>query len=801
MSDCSLRSRSGGILAILLLALAGCSSPEDRAAEHLADARAHLEAKDYVKAKLEVRNALQVQPKNADANYLLATLLEREEDVRGTLAQLQLAIDNDKAHVEARTKLGLYYVAGRAQKEAREQADEVLRLAPDRADSHYLAAKVLLLEEKLPEAIAAAEQARALDPQGGEIVGYAALLHARAGDLPKAFAVIDEGIKATDAARGEYLRNARISIMGEAGNTDGVQAEVERMVKDYPDRPMYRMALADIYLAKGRSGDAAALIEQLIASDPDNAEWRVKLAELLANANRVEDAEQALKKAIADQPDSALLKLSLASFYETRNRRDDALATYAEVAGSGGEAPDRLAAKNRIAALNIGVDDKAARRIIDEILAETPDNSDALMVRGAYRVDERKFQEAIADLRGVLARQPESTRALLMLARTHVLAGEAALAEDYYRRLLKLEPGNPVALRELGVLANSRGNSAEAESLLTNAITANPGDADASRSLVAALLRQKDFEAAAAEAARIAGSGDESGIAEYQLGIALAAQQRNDEAIEAFQDSLAKNPGAKPPLEALVALYAAQGRNKEAETLLRNVVAKTPGNERARLLLGELLGTTGRVGEARALFKAMLKENPRTPGAWIGLAGLEPADSDGWIRAMADGHKAIPEAPDMALALGNAYQRRKNVDAAIRVYEQTLAALDNDFVASNLAALLLDFRKDAASHTKALELTERFAENGHPLSKAILGWAYYRNGDYAAAVRQLETAVAANPEQAQVRYYLGMAYLENDNPTGARQELQKAVALGGAAAEPFVGLDAARSTLAGLAAR
>ena len=79
------------ILTLLLFAQAGCSSPEEQAAGYLSEAEARFEAGDLVQAKLELRNALQIQPKNARARYLLALINEREEDFGKVVGNLFMA--------------------------------------------------------------------------------------------------------------------------------------------------------------------------------------------------------------------------------------------------------------------------------------------------------------------------------------------------------------------------------------------------------------------------------------------------------------------------------------------------------------------------------------------------------------------------------------------------------------------------------------------------------------------------------------------------------------------------------------
>ena len=55
------------LLAPLLALLAACGSPEDKVAGYLEKAEAFLAAEDYKKAAVEAKNAVQIQPKNAQA--------------------------------------------------------------------------------------------------------------------------------------------------------------------------------------------------------------------------------------------------------------------------------------------------------------------------------------------------------------------------------------------------------------------------------------------------------------------------------------------------------------------------------------------------------------------------------------------------------------------------------------------------------------------------------------------------------------------------------------------------------------
>ncbi len=58
----------------------GCASSEEKAAEYVQSAQLLFDEQNYVKAALEVKNAIQIDPKNAKARYLAALIAEQQRD-------------------------------------------------------------------------------------------------------------------------------------------------------------------------------------------------------------------------------------------------------------------------------------------------------------------------------------------------------------------------------------------------------------------------------------------------------------------------------------------------------------------------------------------------------------------------------------------------------------------------------------------------------------------------------------------------------------------------------------------------
>ncbi len=791
------------LLAVLLIA-AGCGSPQEKAARHLDSARQFYEAGDLVRAKLELRTTLQIDPRSASALYLMALINERDEDYPGVLANLQMAVEADPKYVDARVKLGNYYAVGRKVAETREQADAAMALAPNSPSVRLLNAWAFYIAGERDKARDEARNALLLDPKRRDGVTLVASLYAEEGRFEEALVVIDEGIKVASRDDAEDLRRVRVTLLLQAGQSAAAEQELRLLAENHPESSAYDIALARIFVSQNRMADAEDRIRSLIVRDPDNAAWRVQLAGLLVSEGKLGDAEATLKQAVRENPDSGAMRFALAGFYETNQRPGDALKIYSAMAGADPATDESMAARNRVVALTAATDEKKARALLKEILVDAPTNVDALIYRAAFSLQDDKPGEAIADLRSALVRQPDSERALLLLARTYVRSGDAALAEDAYRRLLTVNPSSSAARRELAAVVSGRGEFKESEQLLREALQLAPGDEASSGDLVAALLGQGDLKGAEAEARRMASLGPGSALANYQLGVALQLQKNEDQAIAAYKAALKQSPLADQPLTDLVFLLIRTGRRAEAEAYLDQHLESNPGHVTARILLATVYRDSGRVDAAREALRDFVAAQPAAVGAYLALAGLYPPDSAERLSVLAEAHGRNPADPRIGLALGAAHERRQAYEDAIRVYEEVLAAgVRNDYIVNNLAVLLLDVRSDKASYARALKLAKGFAEGAaHPVNLAVLGWAYYRNGEYGNATRFLERAVAASPDASpQVRYYLGMAYLQSGNTTGAQRELEQAVESAAATGTLFTGLDTARSTLRSLRAR
>src|SRR6186997_1997622 len=99
----------GPLLAALIL-LSGCTNTEKAKAEHVKRGEAYLKDSKFQEAALEFRSAVQIDDKYAAAHWGLAQAYEGLQRVPEMLDELRKTLTLDANNVDARIKLGNYYI-------------------------------------------------------------------------------------------------------------------------------------------------------------------------------------------------------------------------------------------------------------------------------------------------------------------------------------------------------------------------------------------------------------------------------------------------------------------------------------------------------------------------------------------------------------------------------------------------------------------------------------------------------------------------------------------------------------------
>ena len=126
--------------------------PQKKKDEVFHKGKALYEKGDYVRARLEFKNAVQIDSKFAEGYFMLGMNEMQEKNWKMALSALSKAVDLDPGHLEAQVALGRLFLAANDRAKASEKAELVLSKQADHAGALLLRAQILLADQKPQEA-------------------------------------------------------------------------------------------------------------------------------------------------------------------------------------------------------------------------------------------------------------------------------------------------------------------------------------------------------------------------------------------------------------------------------------------------------------------------------------------------------------------------------------------------------------------------------------------------------------------------------------------------------------------------
>ena len=250
----------------------------------------------------------------------------------------------------------------------------------------------------------------------------------------------------------------------------------------------------------------------------------------------------------------------------------------------------------------------------------------------------------------------------------------------------------------------------------------------------------------------------DSSIVHSNLGSALVAQRKLDQAIAAFHVAIRIKPDfAKAHYNLGVALRD-QGKRNQAIAAFREAIRIKPDLVEAHTNLAFALRDQGKLDEAIDAYREAIRVKPDYPNSHIGL-GLALEAHGKLDEAIAAFREAIRIKPDFAEAheiLGNSLRDHGRFDEAIDAYREAIR-IKPDFalVHENLGIVLTTQGKldlAIAAHRTAIRLKADSAG-----SHNNLGIALRRQGKLDEAIASFREATRIKPDLAEAHYGLGLA--------------------------------------------
>jgi tetratricopeptide (TPR) repeat protein len=284
-------------------------------------------------------------------------------------------------------------------------------------------------------------------------------------------------------------------------------------------------------------------------------------------------------------------------------------------------------------------------------------------------------------------------------------------------------------------------------------------------------------------------------VARDNLGTALNAVGRTDEAIKHIQQAIQLAPGAVFPLNNLGWIYAQQGKYEAARELYEAALRLKPDFRQVYNNLGLLAATQERWEEAIQHYETYLRFDPeradvhyRLGAVLVRVNRLEEA-----LKHFELALKYQPEYAEVESQIGGVYHKLGQVDAAIEHYARAVR-LAPTFAHARVKLGLL-FAQRLRLEDARVQLT--YATQLEPTNDAAfynLAGVYQVQGRLAEAVAAFNKVLELKPTDADARSRLGDIYTQTGQFDLALAQYQEALRLRPDAPRTLNGLAYLRAT-------
>jgi putative PEP-CTERM system TPR-repeat lipoprotein len=702
------------ILSVCAALVAGCG--DDSPASLVASAQDFIKKQDYKSAEIQLKTALQKDPAQAEARYLLATVMMRI---------------GDYASAEKEFRRALEY------KYSPDAVYPQLARAVFRQGNVDLTRKGVgeFREVKLSDAGAQA----ALKSEIGS--AYVAL-----GQIKDARAAFDEALAAKPDDPAARVGAARLKA-AELG-LDGIMKVVEEVLAVSPGLIEALSLKAEVQVARGETDAAVATLREVVKAEPRDGGARAAIASLLIGKRKFDEAAAeiaALRKTLPQDVRGRYLEGLLAFRRgEPAKAKDPILQVLRAL-------PDHAPTLLLAGAIEFQLGQFiAAEEHLRKVVARVPQHSYArsLLALTQLRLGQpAKAEETIAP---ALARAPKDPHVLRVAGYVAIANNDAKKATEYYERAAAAAKDDPPTRIRLGTLRLVTGDTEGAMRELEAASEMDPGALQADLGIIAALISKKEIDKALAVADRLVEKQPMNAVPENVRGLVYLAKGDRKRARASFEKALELQFDFLPAAANLARLDIADKQPEAARKRFETIAAKSPKNEQVLLALAEAQAATGApLNEVIATVDRAVSANPTSSRARLAQISLQLRNNNAKaaLAAAQSAAAALPDNPPILQALGRAQIAAGEPNQAVATFSKLATLMPQSHVPLLLLARAHAAKKDFEAATQTLQKALALQPERLDVHRDAIA-AYIAAGRPEEALADAKAVQKARPKQA-----------------------------------------------------
>lgn len=598
--------------------------PNDPEANFLGGLMAFMQA-DYGLAEERLLNVFRAAPEHYASLLLFGNLKYAQRDYQQAAYYLEKAASSRSDDVSTQTMLGKTYLQLGQYEEAGKRLESAASMSSDNAELLALLGVAMFEEGDTQAAILELEKAAAAAPADTGIRSTLAKAYMDVGDTERAINELESMLE--ESSENRQAEAQLLLAYLRAGEFDKALTLANKLTEQLPNNPLPHNLAGIAHEGKQDSVSARKRYDAALGLQGNNSMALLSLARLDLIEGNVESARKRYHFLLKEQPEnaSALVALAKLSAREREGTAEDTLELLEQARKADEQSLEpRLILSNYY--LYKGMADEALV-YANEALNIEPQNPLAMLAVGRAQFSAGDVA-SVNTLKKLAVRLPESADAHYYLAEARARFDDVPGTRQSLQRVLEIKPDHELAMRALGKLELSEGNTDAALKTSQQLITSLPesatgyllkGDvlvaqANHDGALLAyksALERSKDNAEAAIKISRVqrtlgnnAGSYEtmqnwlekhpEDVTVRYMLALSYLNDGKNDMAISQYERILEKQPDNPLVLNDLAWLYHGKGKPGALE-MAEKAYRLAPDNPAIQDTYGWILVQTGKI--------------------------------------------------------------------------------------------------------------------------------------------------------------------------------------------------------------
>ena len=783
------------ILMSSTLALFACGDPEVNDQQMVQVAKEYLDQNKLREAALELKNALQGNPENAEARYLLGEINLDVGDTASAEKEFQRAADagwleeqariglaramvNSKAFQKVIDKIEIkdrYSASARADLYAlhalayagvgnMDQANETLSKASelDAKAFHVLksAIQIQLASNDMESAEKSLKQALAVYGENQEILLLSAIMAIKNKDQAGAVTAYRKVIErdpvklVTVYGRQARLALARLEILDK--NLDQAQATLMPLFKQNASDPETNFVGGLLAFEQGELEIAEERLLVVLRVAPDHPQSQLLFGTVSYAQQDYEQAAYYMSKYISVMPNNLGARKLLGRTYMKLGQHDEAQAALQPGLEASGDDAELLALVG-LSQMQ-GGDTVSGIAGLEKAVKAAPESSSLKSELARAYISTGETENAIKELNEILAGGGDRRQAEALLISAHLKAGQHEKAIDVALGMLQESPEDPAVLSLAGSVFVASNDRPEARKYFNKALQVKPGYVPATMLLARLEEYEEHPDKAEILYMKLADTSEDEVAPLMALARLAETQKQPEKMLGWLEEARKRAPNDINSRKVLAEYYLREKQLEKAGLLVTEAIKIAPRDNTLLVLQARLQMAEGQNNKALSSLNELVTRAPDSIFARTMLAEVyfkldQKTDARRQLGIVLENQPYY--APALVL-MANLELRSGHYDQALEVAGKIQKAQPDLYMGHEIAGdALMTMKKYAdakASYEQAWE-RKKFAELAIKLSEAST-----RSSKFEEATKPLLTWLSEHPDDARVLQFLGSAY-------------------------------------------